>query len=131
MTNFHFHFFNREDTFRAKNGTEVHYTLDFIENKVSNDAERIKKIIMRKSGRHKTEDTLYLTVRDFLVYLKSLRVSVEVLPLPDDHPGRKHRPRIPWGKSLALPNSSQGPRCTYCQNSLNDSSLEQTKLNEI
>lgn len=64
---------------------------------------------MRKSGRHKTEDTLYLTVRDFLVYLKSLRVGVEVLPLPDDHPGRKHRPRIPWGKSLVLPVRSPDP----------------------
>jgi hypothetical protein len=81
-----------------KTGTAVHYTLDFIDNKVTNDGERIKKIIMRKSGRQQTEDTLYLAIRDFLVYLRSLKVGVEVLPLPGDHPGRRHRPRIPWSK---------------------------------
>ncbi|XP_053404528.1 extracellular matrix-binding protein ebh-like [Mercenaria mercenaria] len=90
----------RKENSKTKNGTNVHYTLDFIENKVTNDGERIKKIIMRKSGRQKTEDTLYLAIRDFLIHLRSLKVGVEVLPLPDDHPGRKHRPRIPWDDDI-------------------------------
>ncbi|XP_060600764.1 uncharacterized protein LOC132754087 isoform X2 [Ruditapes philippinarum] len=85
---------------KMKTGTAVHYTLDFIDNKVTNDGERIKKIIMRKSGRQQTEDTLYLAIRDFLVYLRSLKVGVEVLPLPGDHPGRRHRPRIPWNEDV-------------------------------
>lgn len=91
--------FYSNDTSKPKNGTAVHFTLDFTENKVTNDRDRIKKVILRKSGRLKTEDALYLIVRDFLVYLRSLRVDLEVMSLPDGHPGRTHSPaRIPWGK---------------------------------
>ncbi|KAL4220263.1 hypothetical protein ACF0H5_020670 [Mactra antiquata] len=90
----------RHDDTNVKNGTAVHFNLDFIENSVSNDGDRIKRIITRRADRHKTDDTLYLVIKDFLVYLRSLRVDLEVLPLPDNHPGRTNRPKIPWNRDV-------------------------------
>ena len=89
-------FYRQNDT---KPGLAVHITLDFDENKVTNDGDRIRNIILKKSGRFESNDTLFLVIQKFLVYLKSLRVEMEVQPKPDKIP---YRPRIPWSKSFDL-----------------------------
>lgn len=68
-----------------------------MENKVTNSGDKIREIILRKSGRLKTDDTLYLVIGDFNVYLRSLKIDLERLPLPAGHPN-KLQPRIPWSK---------------------------------
>lgn len=85
----------RDDT--SKQGVAVHHTLDFVDNKITNDGDKIREIILRKSGRLKTDDTLYLVVDDFNIYLRSLKIDLERLPLPEGHPSRS-RPRVPWSK---------------------------------
>lgn len=86
----------RDDT--SKPGIAVHHTLDFVDNKITNDGNKIREIILRKSGRIRTDDTLYLVVDDFNVYLRSLKVELERLPFPG-HPPRS-LPRVPWSESF-------------------------------
>ena len=102
------HLFHRQND--TKPGLAVHFTLDFDENKATNDGNRIRNIILKKSGRYESEDTLYLLIRKFLVYLRSLRVELEVMPKTDDD--SVYRPRIPWSKyaiSFALMKITQAP----------------------
>lgn len=95
---FYFYFpFTRQNN--TKPGLAVQFTLDFDENKATNDGDRIRNIILKKSGRYESEDTLYLVIKKFLVYLKSLRVELEVKLKPDD---TGYRPRIPWRKFCVM-----------------------------
>jgi len=94
--------FFRDDS--SKHGVAVHQTLDFVDNKITNDGNKIREIILRKSGRMKTNDTLYLLVEEFHVYLRSLKIDLERMSLPEGHPSRS-RPRVPWSKSSPLSSS--------------------------
>ncbi|KAL3846931.1 hypothetical protein ACJMK2_017872 [Sinanodonta woodiana] len=101
-------------------GLGVHITLDFEETKATKNPERIKEIIMLKSGRHTADKKLYLVIRKFLVYLRSLTVDTEKLPMPDKIP----RPKFPIDDSKSTSFSIDVPTSLYT----NDGSIKQSHV---
>ncbi|XP_052103569.1 uncharacterized protein LOC127737076 [Mytilus californianus] len=60
----------------------VFFDLDFLKNSHTNSDKAIEDIIIKKSGRLVKNDKLYLVIRDFLVYVKSIKMTLETVYVP-------------------------------------------------
>lgn len=57
----------------------VFYDLDFLKNDQTDNEKTIEDIIIKKSGRLVKDNKLYLVIRDFLVYVKSIKITLETV----------------------------------------------------
>ncbi|CAC5418367.1 unnamed protein product [Mytilus coruscus] len=77
----------------------VFFDLDFLKNSQTDSEKTIEDIIIKKSGRLVKNDKLYLVIRDFLVYVKSIKMTLETVyvpgavELPDRH---KYLTKVEW-----------------------------------
>ncbi|KAL3846933.1 hypothetical protein ACJMK2_017874, partial [Sinanodonta woodiana] len=69
-------------------GLGVHITLDFQRTHITKNLHRMKEIIMLKSGRHTSHNKLYLVIRNFWVYLRSITVDIKIPPIPENPFGK-------------------------------------------
>lgn len=53
-----------------------------MKNSQTDSKKTIEDIIIKKSGRLVKNDKLYLVIRDFLVYVKSLKITLETVYVP-------------------------------------------------
>ncbi|XP_076099012.1 SCO-spondin-like isoform X4 [Mytilus galloprovincialis] len=77
----------------------VFFDLDFLKNSQTDSKKTIEDIIIKKSGRLVKNDKLYLVIRDFLVYVKSLKITLETVyvPGPVELPDRdKYLTKVEW-----------------------------------
>ncbi|VDH96262.1 Hypothetical predicted protein [Mytilus galloprovincialis] len=78
----------------------VFFDLDFLKNSQTDSKKTIEDIIIKKSGRLVKNDKLYLVIRDFLVYVKSLKITLETVyvPGPVELPDKdKYLTKVEWG----------------------------------
>lgn len=78
----------------------LYYIMDFLDNIHTRDPAKIEDIIIRKSGRIVRDDRLYLLIREFLVYVKSITITVETILSPVDIP-LPEKPRRPTGEYIS------------------------------
>lgn len=62
----------------------VFFDLDFLKNDQTDNEKTIEEIIIKKSGRLVKDEKLFLVIQDFLVYVKTIKITLETVYVSDD-----------------------------------------------